>query len=120
MDPSSLVTTDIDDAVKRVETFAGSLVPDPAAAELRTANAELAKLPKLITGLGPGMDSTKKELEKIDTQKGGLTVPVDKRVAELAVTRTVSALSRCNRLLDEQANKMFIITILLNGKVATK
>ncbi len=43
----------------------------------------------MITDLGPDMDSTKKELENIDKEKGGLITPVNKMVDELDVTRTV-------------------------------
>ncbi len=76
----------------------------------------------MITELGPDMDSTKKELENINAQKGSLTAPVDEMVKKLDDTRTVSALSPHNRLSnsDKQANTTLLIKVMFNGNVGHK
>ncbi len=91
MDQAILDTEPITDACTYVEAFFISGVVGAAAADLRTANTELKTLPSLITGLGVGMFVTKKGLEYINKQMGGLLYTVNVIYTELSETRTVSS-----------------------------
>ncbi len=78
-----------------MSTQVDTLIANPAAAaadaDLRAANNELKKLPGLIGDLGPEISATKTELGSIQSQKSGLTTPVNTMVDGLEETRKVSS-----------------------------